>query len=141
MEGGDGVVAGFVEDVEGDGDAFSGWLVAFFYWSLTSVTAARAALSSTMEAPSAYGATRVCTARLLLARGRPREALWMRATTSSEKRVSDLQFEVMGDVVAGVGGGGAHVGKRVAQRHALIERGEGAETEPGSQGRLADQER
>ena len=54
---GDGVVAGLVGDVEGDGDALGGRLVVAVavavHWSLTSVTAARAALSSTMAAPAA----------------------------------------------------------------------------------------
>ena len=58
---------------------------------------------------------------------------------SSEKRVSDApgQFEVVGDVVGGVGGG--HGGQGVAQGDALVEGGEGAEAEPGSQGGLADE--
>lgn len=58
------------------------------YSAVTSVTAARAEASSTMALLSAKAATRAWTARLLTARGRPRETWWMRLTASSENRVS-----------------------------------------------------
>ena len=64
----------------------------------------------------------------------------MRAMASSENRVSAAsgQFEVVGDVVAGVGL--AHGRQGVAQRDALVEGGEGAEAEPLAQGGLADED-
>src|SRR5579875_1475368 len=46
----EGVVAGLVEEVDGDRDALHGRVV--LHWSLTSATAARAALSSTIAGSS-----------------------------------------------------------------------------------------
>src|SRR5215468_9313717 len=56
---------------------------------VTSVTAVRAVLSSTMALPVVYAASRAWTARLLTVRGWPRLVVWMRAVASSENRVSD----------------------------------------------------
>ena len=58
------------------------------YSAVTSVTAARAEDSSTIAFDSAKAATRDWTARLLTARGSPRETWWMSARASSENKVS-----------------------------------------------------
>lgn len=55
---------------------------------VSSATAARAEDSSTMALDAAKAATSDCTARLLTARGRPLDAWWMRASASSENKVS-----------------------------------------------------
>ena len=85
-------------------------------------------------------ATRDCTARLLTARGRPRETWWISARASSENRVSErpASFEVVADVARGLGVG--HAGHGVAQRDPLVEGGEGAEADPSAQCRLADEQ-
>ncbi len=55
--------------------------------STTSTTAILAADWSTMDFLAEKVATRDCRARLLMARGRPREAWWMTTSASSENRV------------------------------------------------------
>src|SRR5258708_38828230 len=53
------------------------------YSAVTSVTAARAADSSTIVLLAAKVATRACSARLLTARGSPRLVWWIRVVASS----------------------------------------------------------
>ena len=48
------------------------------------------------------------------------------------------EFEVMGDVVAGLGGGEGRHGE--SEGDSLIERGEHAELDPSAQGWLSDEE-
>jgi hypothetical protein len=55
---------------------------------VTSVIAVRAADSSTMPLLAANAAISAAIARLLTARGSPREVWWIRAIASSENRVS-----------------------------------------------------
>jgi len=57
--------------------------------AVTSVTAARTEDSSTIAFLAAKAATRDWTARLLTARGSPRETWWTRARASSENKVSE----------------------------------------------------
>ena len=67
---------------------WSSWWRRRRHSDVTSVTAARAEDSSTIDLFSAKAATRDCTARLLTARGRPRDTWWTRARASSENSVS-----------------------------------------------------
>jgi hypothetical protein len=60
------------------------------------------------------------------------------ASSGEEGVGSSGQFEMVVDVFAGVGGAERREG--VAERDALVEGGEGAETKPLSQGGLADQD-
>ena len=64
------------------------WILAAQH-SVTSATAARAELSSTIALRSAKAATRAWTARLFTIRGRPRDTWWISATASSENNVSE----------------------------------------------------
>jgi len=77
-----------------------GGFVAFFHWSLTSVTALGLPVVDDGRFVGVRGDEGL-HGEVVDARGRPREALWMRAMASSEKRVSGAsgQFEVVGDVV------------------------------------------
>jgi len=89
------VVAG--EDLRADGGP-AGWVLAGPWcacWRgggqsvVTSVTAARALCSSTMDLRPAQAAIRAWVARLLTARGRPRAASWIRVAASSLNSGSD----------------------------------------------------
>src|SRR5450759_4907129 len=76
---------------------------------------------------------------LLTTRGRPRLVWWISAAASSENMVGSAgEFEVVGEVVPGLGFG--HAGQGVAQRDPLVEGGEGAEFDPPTQGGLAEQQ-
>ena len=55
---------------------------------VTSATAARAEDSSTIDLLVAKAATRDCTARLLTARGSPRDTWWTMTRASLENKVS-----------------------------------------------------
>ena len=62
---------------------------------VTSVTAARALCSSTMDLRPAMAATRAWVAMLFTARGRPRAASWMSVMASSLKSVSARPVSLM----------------------------------------------
>lgn len=107
---------------------------------MNSSTAARAADSSTMVLSAMKVASRAWMARLLMARGSPRLAVWISAAGSSVNSgsVRPARARWVREVVEGLLAGHAvHV---VADRDALIQRRQDTELDLAAQGRLPDEQ-
>ena len=107
---------------------------------MTSVTAARAADSSTIVWSAANVATRTWSARLFTARGSPRLVWWIRGgrVVAEQLVAAANELDVVAEVVLGLGLG--HAGQGVAEHDPLVEGGEAPELDPAPQHGLAEEQ-